>query len=75
MNDTQLETIEQIQTFLSGTQPVDLIIEEKAERYVWIRRTLVRLRYLIPVLKRMLTAFPIILQSFHSDNGSEYINK
>ena len=32
-------------------------------------------RYLIPVLEHMLTAFPFILQSFHSDNGSEYINK
>jgi len=46
MNDTQLETIEQIQTFLSGTQAVDFIIEGKADRYVWIQRTLIRLHYL-----------------------------
>ncbi len=46
MNDTQLETIEQIQTFLSGTQAVDFIIEDKANRYAWIQRTLIRLHYL-----------------------------
>lgn len=32
-------------------------------------------RYLIPVLTQMLAAFPFILKGFHSDNGSEYINK
>jgi len=31
--------------------------------------------YLIPVLEQMLEAFPFKLISFHSDNGSEYINK
>jgi len=40
MNDTQLETIEQIEAFLSGTQAVELIIEGKADRYLWIQRTL-----------------------------------
>ncbi len=45
MNDTQLETIEQIKAFLLGSQTVDLIIEDKADRYAWIQRTLVRLRY------------------------------
>jgi transposase InsO family protein len=32
-------------------------------------------RYLIPVLSQMLAAFPFKLHGFHSDNGSEYINK
>jgi len=32
-------------------------------------------RYLIPVLKQMIAAFPFIIKGFHSDNGSEYINK
>ncbi len=32
-------------------------------------------RYLIPVLEQLLEAFPFILLNFHSDNGSEYINK
>lgn len=31
--------------------------------------------YLIPVLKQMLAAFPFVIKGFHSDNGSEYINK
>lgn len=46
MNDTQLETIEQIEAFLLGSQTVDFIIEDKADRYAWIQRTLVRLHYL-----------------------------
>ena len=32
-------------------------------------------RFLIPVLEQLLEAFPFILLNFHSDNGSEYINK
>ncbi len=31
--------------------------------------------YLLPVLEQLLEAFPFILLGFHSDNGSEYINK
>ena len=30
--------------------------------------------YLIPVLERLLEAFPFAILNFHSDNGSEYIN-
>lgn len=32
-------------------------------------------RYLIPVLEQQLNAFPFTILGFHSDNGSEYINK
>lgn len=32
-------------------------------------------RYLIPVLKQMIAAFPFVIKGFHCDNGSEYINK
>jgi transposase InsO family protein len=32
-------------------------------------------RYLIPVLEQLLDAFPFVIKGFHSDNGSEYINK
>jgi hypothetical protein len=32
-------------------------------------------RYLIPVLENALTQFPFVIKNFHSDNGSEYINK
>ena len=31
--------------------------------------------YLIPALHYLLDAFPFVLHGFHSDNGSEYINK
>jgi len=31
--------------------------------------------YLVPVLESMLAGFPFIIRGFHSDNGSEFINK
>lgn len=31
--------------------------------------------YLLPVLAFILSQFPFVIQGFHSDNGSEYINK
>ena len=31
-------------------------------------------RYLIPALEQLLDDFPFIIQGFHSDNGSEYVN-
>jgi len=31
--------------------------------------------YLIPVLENMLVQFPFIIRGFHSDNGSEFVNK
>jgi hypothetical protein len=31
--------------------------------------------YLIPVLEAMIGSFPFIIRGFHSDNGSEYINR
>lgn len=31
--------------------------------------------YLIPVLEEMLLSFPFVIRGFHSDNGSEYINR
>lgn len=31
--------------------------------------------FLIPILEHMLDAFPFEIKGFHSDNGSEYINK
>lgn len=30
--------------------------------------------FLLPVLEAMMTAFPYVIQGFHSDNGSEYVN-
>jgi transposase InsO family protein len=31
--------------------------------------------YLIPALEQLLAAFPFVILGFHSDNGSEYINR
>jgi len=31
--------------------------------------------YMEPVLENMLTGFPFVIRSFHSDNGAEFINK
>jgi len=31
--------------------------------------------YLIPVVEIMLSAFPFVVQGFHTDNGSEFINR
>ena len=32
-------------------------------------------RFLLPVLNALIQAFPFVIQGFHSDNGSEYINR
>jgi Integrase core domain len=32
-------------------------------------------QYLIPVLEELLSTFPFIIKGFHSDNGSEYVNR
>ena len=45
MNDTRLETIDQIEAFLSATQTLEFSIEDKTERYEWIQCTLVRFNY------------------------------
>jgi len=31
--------------------------------------------YLVPVLKHLMTQYPFTIHGFHSDNGSEYVNK
>lgn len=45
MNDAQIKTLEQVRQFLEGTGVVDLAIDAKEDRYVWIQRTLIRFRY------------------------------
>ena len=34
----------------------------------------IRERFLLPLLEQLILAFPFIIQAFHADNGSEYIN-
>lgn len=31
-------------------------------------------RFLLPILERLIQAFPFVIRGFHADNGSEYIN-
>ena len=46
MDDTQIETIEQIRRFLAGLGAMRMAISSKAERYEWVQATLVRFGYL-----------------------------
>ena len=46
MNDTQLETLDQVRQFLEGTEAVTFQIASKDARYRWLQHTLVKFRYL-----------------------------
>jgi len=46
MNDTQLETLDQVRQFLEGTKTVSFQIEGKNARYRWLQHTFVKFRYL-----------------------------
>lgn len=46
MNDTKLETLDQIRQFLEGSEVISFQIESKDDRYRWIQHTLVKFRYL-----------------------------
>jgi hypothetical protein len=46
MDDTQIETIEQVRQFLAGSGAMKMAISSKAELYEWVRATLVRFGYL-----------------------------
>lgn len=48
MNISELETIEQLENFLNGTQPIVFSIEEnKKNLYAWIQKTLLKFNYAI----------------------------
>ena len=42
MNDTQLETLDQVRQFLEGSEAISFQIESKDVRYRWIQHTLVK---------------------------------
>jgi len=46
MNDSQIETLEQVRQFLNGAAFMAISISSKTECYRWIQGTLVRFRYL-----------------------------
>jgi len=45
MDDSGIETIEEVGRFLAGSMVVKMAISTKAESYDWVRRTLVRFEY------------------------------
>ncbi len=46
MNDSHIETLEQVRQFLDGAAVMEIAIASKSECYRWIQGTLVRFRYL-----------------------------
>ena len=46
MNDSHIETLEQVRQFLDGVAVMEITIPSKTECYRWIQGTLVRFRYL-----------------------------
>jgi hypothetical protein len=45
MNDSQLQTLEQVRQFLDGTGQIEFSIHDKADRYAFIQRALIRFGY------------------------------
>ncbi len=50
-------------------------VDEETQYQVIMSVSAISEQFLLPVLKVMLDTFPFVLKGFHSDNGSEYINK
>lgn len=46
MNDKKIQTLDDIRRFLDGTVEIEFSIEDKAARYQWIQKTLIRFKYL-----------------------------
>jgi hypothetical protein len=45
MNDSHIETLEQVRQFLGGVAVMEITIPSKTEGYRWIQGTLVRFQY------------------------------
>ncbi len=45
MNDSDIQTLEQVRCFLQGTESVEFRVQGKDQRYAWIEHTLRRFRY------------------------------
>jgi len=50
-------------------------VDEVTQTQVIYAVECIREAYLLPVLVAMMIAFPFVIRGFHSDNGSEYINR
>lgn len=45
MNDTQIQTLDQVRQFLQGTYQIEFFIYDKSNRYAFIQRSLIRFGY------------------------------
>jgi transposase InsO family protein len=45
MNDTQIQTFDEVRRFLDGTHQIEFFIYDKADRYAFIQRSLIRFGY------------------------------
>lgn len=50
-------------------------VDEVTQMQVIVSVERISEHYLIPALEQLIDAFPFVILGFHSDNGSEYINK
>ena len=50
-------------------------VDEETQMEIVVTVEKISERYLIPALQQLLDDFPFVVRGFHSDNGSEYINK
>ena len=50
-------------------------VDEETQMEIVVTVEKISERYLIPALEQILGDLPFIIQGFHSDNGSEYINR
>ncbi len=46
MNDSHIETLDQVRHFLDGAADMEIAASSKTECYLWIQRTLIRFQYL-----------------------------
>ncbi len=45
MNDSHIDTLDEVRQFLGGTDEIDLEIDRKKNRYDFIKRSLMRFKY------------------------------
>ena len=50
-------------------------VDQVTQRQVVVCVEKISENYLLPALEQLIEAFPFVIQGFHSDNGSEYINQ
>ena len=46
MNDSHIETLDQVHHFLDGAADMEIAASSKTECYLWIQKTLIRFQYL-----------------------------